>query len=89
MTRKGWVYILRDTKNRYYIGSTVNVEQRMYQHRNGHTQTTNRMQLPVLVLAQEYATLTEARLVERKLKKLKRRDYIEKMVSDGFIRMRL
>jgi len=40
-----------------------------------------------IVLSQEYATLTEARRVERKIKKLKRKDYLGKMVTDGYIRI--
>jgi len=42
---------------------------------------------PVIVLTQEYKTLECARKVERKLKKLKRKDYVEKMVKDGYIKM--
>jgi len=40
-----------------------------------------------IVLSQEYTTLTEARRVERKIKKLKRKDYLGKMVADGYIRI--
>jgi predicted GIY-YIG superfamily endonuclease len=42
-----------------------------------------------MVFKQEYSTLGEARKIETKLKKLKRRDYIRKIVEDGFIKMRL
>lgn len=41
-----------------------------------------------LVFKQEYETLSEARIIEGKLKKLKRHDYIEKIRNDGFIKMR-
>ena len=40
-----------------------------------------------VVLKQEYKTLLEARSVERKIKNLKRRDYIEKMIKDGYIKV--
>ncbi|KKW02101.1 MAG: hypothetical protein UY52_C0024G0017 [Parcubacteria group bacterium GW2011_GWC2_49_9] len=43
------------------------------------------MKSPVLVLSQEYPTLVEARRIERRIKKFKRKDYIEKIVKDGFI----
>lgn len=84
---KGFVYILRDFNERYYIGSTENLERRIKQHQLGHTQTTRNMKRPVLVLAQEYGSLANARKIERKLKGLKRKDYIEKIVRDGYIRM--
>ena len=41
-----------------------------------------------LVFMQEYETLTLARVVERKLKKMKRKDYLEKIVRDGYIRVK-
>jgi len=41
-----------------------------------------------LVFTQEYNTLNEARSVERKLKKLKRGDYIEKIIKEGYIKIK-
>ncbi len=41
-----------------------------------------------LVFNQQYDSLPEARKIELKLKKLKRHDYIEKIIQDGFIKMR-
>lgn len=43
---------------------------------------------PVAVLVQGYSALEFARKVERKLKKLKRKDYIEKMIQVGYIKVR-
>jgi len=82
-----YVYILEDNGGKYYIGSTNNLDTRMRQHNNGHTQTTRNMDEPVLVFSQEYATLKKARDVERRLKKLKRKDYIRKIITDGFIKI--
>jgi predicted GIY-YIG superfamily endonuclease len=82
----GFVYILRDSRSRFYIGSTDNLSRRLYAHLNGHTQTTRNMRAPTLVFSQEYPTLSMARIIERRLKKLKRKDYIEKIVRDGYIR---
>jgi len=82
------VYILKSTKDgRFYIGSTVDLKQRLRHHVGGFTYSTNRMGSLRLVLSQEFPTLKEARLIERKLKNLKRHDYIEKIVKDGRIRM--
>ncbi len=43
------------------------------------------MKLFSLVLKQNYSSLETARKIERKIKKLKRKDYIEKMVKEGYI----
>ena len=40
-----------------------------------------------LVLNQNYPTLEMARKIEREIKKLKRKDYIEKMVKEGYIEL--
>lgn len=44
------------------------------------------MTAPVLALVQYYDSLEIARKMERK-KKMKRKDYIAKMVADGFIKI--
>ena len=85
---KSFVYILKDDKCRFYVGSTNDIDRRLYQHNKGFTQTTKRMSVPVLVLKQEYETLQIARKVEKKIKKLKRKEYIEKMVRDGYIKIK-
>ncbi|OGL98228.1 hypothetical protein A2318_01295 [Candidatus Uhrbacteria bacterium RIFOXYB2_FULL_45_11] len=46
------------------------------------------MQAHKLVFSQEYSTLREAREIERRLKKLKRKDYLQKIINEGLIRMR-
>ena len=83
-----YVYILRDDNGKYYIGSTDNLARRLTQHISGHTWTTQRRTNPKFVLSQEYPTLLEARQVELRIKRLKRKDYIDKMVADGYIKLR-
>ncbi|MDD3101541.1 MAG: GIY-YIG nuclease family protein [Patescibacteria group bacterium] len=85
---KGYVYILKDKINKFYIGSTSDIKRRLQQHSAGHTQTTRNMIHPILVLSQEYETLSIARKIEKKIKNLKRKDYIIKMVADGCIKMK-
>jgi len=80
-----FVYILKSITGRYYVGSTSDLDRRMIQHRNGHTQTTRNMNGFNLVFKQEYATLEEARFVEKKIKKFKRKDFIEKIISNKII----
>ena len=79
------VYILQFETGKFYIGSTDNLERRIKQHASGHTPSTKRLGKGALVLRQSYKTLRDARAVEYKLKKLKRRDYIAKIVEDGYI----
>lgn len=82
-----WVYILTSESGKYYIGSTADIDSRLKHHFGGHTYSTRRMQVDGLLLTQEYKTLKDARSIEKKIKKLKRRDYIEKMLKDGYIRL--
>jgi len=83
-----YLYILEDTKGRFYVGSTKDINKRMNQHKNGHTQTTRNMSEPSLVFSQKYDTLREARESERRIKKLKRKDYIRKIIEDGFVKVK-
>jgi len=64
-----WVYILRGSNGRHYIGSAVDLYARFAQHRRGHTYTTKWLGDNIEVLAsKEVATLREARRIERELK---------------------
>ncbi|MBI5469956.1 GIY-YIG nuclease family protein [Candidatus Kaiserbacteria bacterium] len=82
-----WVYILKTKSGKFYIGSTENLDTRLKHHLRGATPSTKRLQAEALLLKQEYSTIEDARVVEKKIKKLKRHDYIEKMVKDGYIRL--
>jgi len=64
-----WVYILRGSSGRHYIGSAVDLNARLAQHRRGHTYTTKRLGEKLeLVAITEVKTLDEARRIERMLK---------------------
>lgn len=82
-----FVYILGFPSGKFYIGSTVDLADRMAHHAGRYTPSTKRLGISALLLAQEYSTLKDARSVEYKLKKLKRRDYIAKIVEDGYIKI--
>ena len=82
-----YVYILQSLRDgRYYIGSTLDLKNRLQHHQAGFTPTTKRFGKVKLVFKQEYPTLTESRKIEFKLKRFKRKDFIEKIISDGFIK---
>ncbi|MFA5838935.1 MAG: GIY-YIG nuclease family protein [Candidatus Paceibacterota bacterium] len=83
----GYVYILQNERGNYYIGSTTDIERRFKQHQSGQTHSTKRMGKLKLIFSQKFDTLEEARYTELMLKKLKRHDYIEKIVNDGFIKI--
>ena len=67
-----WVYILRGSNGRHYIGSTTDLARRLEEHRRGHTHTTIRLGDELEVVEScELASLTEARALERELKRKK------------------
>jgi predicted GIY-YIG superfamily endonuclease len=67
-----WVYILRGSRGRHYIGSAVDLDSRFLQHLRGHTATTRRLGNNLEIIAKkEMATLGEARELERLLKRKK------------------
>ena len=85
-----WVYILKSKINgRYYIGSTSYLERRLFQHKNLVHYSSKRFGEFDLVFKQEYPALKDARAVEKRLKSLKRRDYIEQIIQDGQIKLQL
>ena len=82
-----YVYILQNDEEKYYIGSTVDLDKRLTHHYGGHTPSTSKMGKLNLVFSQKYDSLKDARYIEGRLKKLKRRDYLEKIIRDGFIKI--
>lgn len=86
---RGFVYILKSERNgTFYVGSTSNLDRRMAEHKGGRSIYTKEI-LPVkLVFIQEYGTLSMARKVEYRLKRLKSKDIIERIIREGIIRIR-
>ena len=83
-----YVYILKSLKNgKYYIGSTNDISQRFLTHQKGGVKATRYLRPFEIALQQECLSLSTARKIEQKLKKLKRRDYLDKIVKDGKIRL--
>ena len=66
-----WVYIVRGAQ-RYYIGATENLERRTAEHKCGSNHTTHRFGGQIeLIVAKELPSMTEARKLERSLKRKK------------------
>ena len=76
-----FVYIIEAVESkRYYVGQTVNLEERLYRHNQGINPST-RYYIPwQLKWWKGYETRAEAVRIERKLKSIKKRIGIEKYV---------
>ena len=67
-----WVYIVRGAVERYYIGSTDNLQRRIAEHRRGSNHTTHRFGGEIeVVVAKELPSIAEARKLELILKRKK------------------
>ena len=66
---KAWVYLLKGTTGRHYIGYTSNLHARLESHNRGNTATTRCLGYPLeLVAARVFKDEAEARAVEKRLK---------------------
>jgi putative endonuclease len=81
-----FVYILRCADDSYYVGSTRNLELRMWQHSTGAGSAYTGRRLPVtLVFAQEYERIDEAYAREKQVQgwsRKKREALIESRFND-------
>jgi len=85
-----WIYILQSEKNgRYYIGSTNNIERRLSEHNSGKTRSLKFIRPLKLVFKKPYESESEVKLMERKLKKYKSREIIDRIVKEQEIKMGL
>jgi len=67
-----WVYILRGSTGRHYIGSAIDLHARFAQHLRGAHRETKRLGEKLEIIAKkETPTLSEARELERALKRKK------------------
>jgi len=77
------VYILQSLKNKtYYIGSTINIEERFNEHNLGKVAATKHLRPWILMLFYKTLTTKEARQIEYKLKKFKSRKIKEKIIKN-------
>ena len=75
----GYLYIIySELIDKYYIGSTIDFERRIIEHNTGQNIATKNKGQWKLKFLKEYKDIKQARQVEYKIKKLKRRDYVEK-----------
>lgn len=58
---KGFTYILECSDGSYYVGSTIDLDNRLNQHQNGHGANHTKKRLPVkLVYYEEYPEIYQA-----------------------------
>jgi len=76
------VYFLRCKNGRYYIGSTNDLERRFDEHGRGHVRATRDVRPLEVVFFQSCDSIKYARQLELRLKKLKRRDIIERIIIE-------
>jgi len=79
---KHFTYILYSkTKDRYYIGSTADVEKRLERHNAGATKSTKSGRPWKIVYSEKYNSKTDAIKRENYLKRMKSRKMIESLIS--------
>lgn len=84
MNQKNGVYILQSIKNqRYYIGSTNNLERRLLEHDRGLVSATKGLRPLALQRFILCPSITDARQAEYRLKKYKSRKIVERVLASG------
>lgn len=84
----GIVYILQSlVNNRYYIGSTIDLDRRVLEHNSGKSSYTKLTRPFKLVFSKQYDSIKKARRIEYRLKKLKSKKIIERIIFEGNIKM--
>ena len=77
-----YCYILFSSKlNKYYIGSTTDIERRLAEHNRGKEKFTQTGIPWILVYKEVFSELKPARQREFYIKKMKSRLFIEKLIS--------
>jgi predicted GIY-YIG superfamily endonuclease len=74
-----WVYVIQNPGGRFYIGMTIDLDQRLRDHNNGVSRWTKYRGPWTLVWSQACESISEARKLENKLKRQGR--------GNGFYRM--
>ncbi len=78
-----YVYILcNEETDRYYIGSTNDLDRRLRQHLSGTTRTKRVLGANERVYKEKFDTILEARNREKKLKSYKSKKYIKWLINN-------
>jgi putative endonuclease len=75
-------YILfSKSKNKYYIGSTSNIQDRIIKHNSNHKGFTGKMNDWEIVYLEEFDSIQKARFREKQIKNWKSRIMIENLIN--------
>jgi putative endonuclease len=86
----GYVYIIQSVESkRFYIGSSIDFNNRLKQHNNGEVKTTKNKGPCILKFYKKYNTIKEARQIEYRLKKFKSRDILENIIKNQEIKIKI
>jgi len=82
-------YILFSKKlDRYYVGSTNNLERRLDEHNSGQTKSTKSGKPWELVFNKNFNTKSESIKFEIRIKKMKSKKFIERLIHKDFFTAR-
>ena len=83
----GYVYILKSLRNnRFYIGSTNNIERRLIEYNSGKSIYTSFSRPFELIFSQKFNSLTTAKKIEYKIKQFKSKKVIINIIESGEIK---
>ena len=81
---KCYMYILKCANGKYYIGSTKNLERRLYEHQNGEGTNFTKKHLPIeLVYFEEFSRIDEAFYREKQVQGWNRKKK-EALINEKF-----
>jgi putative endonuclease len=76
-----YIYIIYSkTADKYYVGQTENIEQRLISHSSGISKYTSISTDWILVYSESFETRSQAVIRENEIKKKKSRKYIEWLI---------
>ena len=79
-----FTYILFSrNKNRFYTGSTNNLDRRLKEHNSGQTKSTKNGTPWELAFVKSFNNYSDAHLFEMKIKRMKSRKFIEELVKSN------
>ncbi len=80
-----FVYLLYSEKcDRYYTGYAADINTRLTRHNNGFVTATKNCRPYRIMASKSFATETEARIEEARIKKQKSRKYIEWLIQGNW-----